>query len=89
MAFGGALMLAPSVCWDGWRAAISTAAAMTQIAPTNTARGVSGLLVIDVTLVGTAQTPPVAVSGATFFERIDRVVGSWLSSLFSPAPISS
>jgi hypothetical protein len=47
---------------------------MTQIAPTNTARGVSGLLVIDVTLVGTARTPPVAVSGATFFERIDRVV---------------
>ena len=74
MALGGSLMLETSGCGEGCRAAISTAAAMTQIAPTNTARGVRGLLVIDVTLVGTARTPPVAVNGATFFERIDRVV---------------
>ena len=49
---------------------------MTQIAPANTARGVSGLgfLEIDVTLVGTARTTAVAVIGAGFFGRIDRVV---------------
>jgi len=47
---------------------------MTQIAPTNTARGVSGLLVIAVTLVGTARTTAVSLIGAGFFGRIDRVV---------------
>ena len=47
---------------------------MTQIAPTNTARGVSGLLVIDATLVGTAWPPPDSVIGAGFFRRIERVV---------------
>jgi hypothetical protein len=47
---------------------------MTQIAPTNTAREVSGPLGIDVTLVGTARTPPVSAFRAGFFGRIDRVV---------------
>jgi hypothetical protein len=44
------------------------------MAPANTARGVSGPLVVDVTLAGTARTPPVSVIGAGFFARIDRVV---------------
>jgi len=49
---------------------------MTQIAPANTARGVSGLgfLEIDATLAGTARTTAVSVIGAGFFGRIDRVV---------------
>jgi hypothetical protein len=47
---------------------------MTQIAPTNTARGVSGLLVFDVRRVGTARTPPDSLIGTGVFGRIDRVV---------------
>ena len=47
---------------------------MTQMAPANTARGVSGLRVVDVRLAGTARTPAVSVIGAGFFGRIDRVV---------------
>jgi hypothetical protein len=58
MALGGALMLATSGCWDGCRAAISTAAAMTQIAPANTARGVS------------ARTTLASVIGAALVGRI-------------------
>ena len=49
---------------------------MTQIAPANTARGVSGLgfLEMDATLAGTVRTPALSVVGAGFFARIDRVV---------------
>ena len=65
MAVGGALMLATSVCQDGWRAAISTAAAMTQIAPAKTARGVS---------TGTALMSGVGAGlFARIVGRIDRV----------------
>jgi hypothetical protein len=60
-AFGGSLVLATSVCCDGRPIVISTAAAMTQIAPANTARGVSGLFAIDATLAGTAGTPAASV----------------------------
>ena len=41
---------------------------------TNTARGVSGLLVLDVRRVGTARTPPDSPIGTGVFGRIDRVV---------------
>jgi hypothetical protein len=58
MAFSGALMPAASVCWDGCRAAISTAAAMTQMAPAKTARGVS------------ARTALASAIGAALFGRI-------------------
>jgi hypothetical protein len=75
-AFGGSLVLATSVCCDGRPIVISTAAAMTQIAPANTARGVSGLFAI--TLAGTAGTPAASVfirAGlfGRIVGRIDRV----------------
>jgi len=48
---------------------------MTQIAPANTARGVSGLFAIDATFAGTASTPAAsAFVRAGLFGRIDRVV---------------
>jgi hypothetical protein len=61
MVLNGPLMLATSVCWDSWRAAISTAPAMTQIAPAKTARTVS------------ARTAVASVIGSGLFERVDRV----------------
>jgi hypothetical protein len=74
-AAGGSLVLATSVCCDGRPIVISTAAAMTQIAPANTARGVSGLFAIDATLAGTAGTPAASVFiRAGLFGRIDCVV---------------
>ena len=61
MALGGALMLETSGCCEVCRAAISTAAAITQIAPANTARGVS------------ARTALASVIGAGLFGRSGRI----------------